>query len=401
MSQRHDCFLLVGLVGVFSTSLLGCPLNDAAFEPLTAPPQVCSSDADCEDGNVCTKNSCNGMTFLCAIEVLDGVPTPMAPQSACLEHICTMGVDTPVLVANGVVIANQVPGDCKKVVCDGKGAQTKINDDADVKVDGFECTEDICTNGVPTNPNLPLNTPCGNNLGLTCDGNGQCRGCKADSDCFVGVMPCASAICNADGVCDMIFEPNGTFLPAADQTAANCKVRVCDGAGNVIDIPDPNDAQDDGNECTADTCNGASTVHLPKQVGAACNGNSQCDGAGHCLGRIADPCSADGECASGHCSDGVCCESTCSGLCMSCNVMGSVGICVDIPFPGTEPACSGMRVCDGQGGCALANGQSCNAGAKKCASGTCDQGKCKSKAGQPCGSNGECVSASCVNGVCM
>ncbi len=399
MSNHHSCLALFGLGVFLSAAATGCPVNDAAFEPLAAAPEVCASDADCDDGNVCTTNSCDDQTFVCIVSSLDGVPASMAPQDECVEHVCKMGVDTTVFVAAGTAAATQVAGDCKKMECDGKGGKVEVNDDEDAKLDGLDCTIDVCTNGVPANNNAPVDTPCGQGLDLKCNGKGQCGGCTTDAECSAGNTPCASAACSAQGLCDVMFKPNGTPLPAQDQTAEDCKVRVCDGAGNTIDIADPNDPKNDGNECTADMCNGATPANSPKQVGAACNGTSTCDGAGHCLGVLADPCTANNECSSGHCVDGVCCETTCPDLCKACNVSGSAGTCGNIPFPGTDAMCSGTKVCDGTGQCDLANGQSCNPG-HPCASGTCSSGKCKSTTGQPCVMNADCVSAMCVNGVC-
>ena len=40
------------------------------------------------------------------------------------------------------------PGrDCHKVVCDGSGGTTTVNDDGDVPNDGNACTSDSCSNG--------------------------------------------------------------------------------------------------------------------------------------------------------------------------------------------------------------------------------------------------------------
>lgn len=399
MINRHFCFALFGLGLVLSTSITGCPSKDAVLEPLADVPAVCAFDSECEDGNVCTKNSCDDKMFVCVVSQLDGVPTPMASPSECVEHVCKMGVDTAVPVALGVAVAKQVDGNCKKTVCDGNGGKIEANDDEDVHIDGSDCTLDICTDGVPSNPNVPADMPCGSNMNLTCDGEGQCRGCVTDSDCSVGMMACASTVCNAGGVCEVLVKPNGMPLPAQNQTAGDCSVRVCDGAGNAIDVADPSDPASDGNECTADTCNGTTPVSSPMQAGATCNGNGVCDGAGHCFGVIGASCATDGECSSGHCVDAVCCDTACTGQCVSCNAAGSIGTCTNIPFPETDATCSGTKVCDGYGSCELANGQSCNP-AKKCASGTCYQGKCKSTTGQPCFTNADCFSAVCIGGVC-
>lgn len=391
----------VGLGFVLATSITGCPSKDAVLEPLAEVPPSCLSDADCvgDDGNACTKNTCDTQTFLCVVTLLDGVPTPMAALGECLEHVCRNGADTAVPVESGVAIATQMAGDCKKVTCDGMGGEIEINDDTDVKNDGLECTLDVCLNGVPMNSNAPADTPCGANMDLVCNGEGQCLGCLVGADCSANTTACGSSKC-VNGACDVMFEPKGTQLPAGDQTAENCKMRVCDGAGNVIDIADAGDPPNDGNECTADACNGMIPAHTPAPAGLACNGDGVCDDAGNCRAPLGKACAADNECASVHCVDGVCCDTTCTGSCMACNAMGSIGTCSHIPFPGTDTTCSGTQVCNGTGSCELANGQTCNNGAKKCASGTCYQGKCKSTTGQPCAMNSDCVTGMCVNATC-
>ncbi len=42
-------------------------------------------------------------------------------------------------------------GDCKQTVCDGKGASITKNDNGDVPDDKNACTDDICTDGAPSN----------------------------------------------------------------------------------------------------------------------------------------------------------------------------------------------------------------------------------------------------------
>ena len=56
-----------------------------------------------------------------------------------------------------------------------------VNDNADVPADGNACTDDICTAGVPSNPNLSAGTTCGTNQ--MCNGQGACVGCLTAANC--------------------------------------------------------------------------------------------------------------------------------------------------------------------------------------------------------------------------
>lgn len=396
MNQRKLSLGLFGLSVVLCTSLAGCPMQDARFEPLTETPsvEVCISDADCDDGNACTMNSCDVATFLCVTKALDGVATPMASQSECFEHVCKMGVDTEIPITAGTPVTNQVTGDCKIVVCDGTGGEIEIDDDSDVQNDNLECTVDSCIGGAPSHENAPKDASCGANL--ACDGNGQCVGCTSDSDCAGGATDCTASVCNA-GMCQLqVLEGK----PLDTQTAGDCKARVCDGAGNPVDVADLNDWMSDGNECTIDECNGTTPVHSPVAAGTACSGNRVCDGAGNCLKAIAATCATNADCASGFCADGVCCDGACTTNCMACNVAGSEGTCTNVPLYQQDGTCMDTTVCNGTGACKIANGETCNGGDASCASGECKWTVCKGLKGHPCDANKDCLSNDCSNGFC-
>jgi hypothetical protein len=88
-------------------------------------------------------------------------------------------------------------------------------------------------------------------------------------------------------------------------------------------------------------------------------------------------CSVNIQCATGSCVDGVCCSSAACGTCQSCALAASLGTCSPLPAQTEDPrsSCVGTMACDGKGGCAAFNGNSC-------------------------GSAGDCISGFCVDGVC-
>jgi hypothetical protein len=75
-------------------------------------------------------------------------------------------------------------------------------------------------------------------------------------------------------------------------------------------------------------------------------------GQGGSLIANGDPCDGASKCESGYCVDGRCCDAACAGLCQSCNVTDSEGICSPVPAD-TDPddECGGLG-CDGAGACA-------------------------------------------------
>jgi hypothetical protein len=101
--------------------------------------------------------------------------------------------------------------------------------------------------------------------------------------------------------------------------------------------------------------------------------------APNCTSRLdqGQGCSGDNQCKSGHCADGLCCDSDCGGKCQRCNLGGTPGTCTNIPI-GQDP--------DGECG---GGGNACNG-----------SGACANPEGNPCGADGDCLSAQCEDGVC-
>src|SRR5204862_6692597 len=110
----------------------------------------------------------------------------------------------------------------------------------------------------------PARTKCQQNR--LCNGNGSCVDCVAPSDCPGTDTACAFRTCSAKGQCGVGFAPAGSHNPA--QTAGDCHVNECDGAGNVRSVVDHLDIPVDNNPCTGDLClNGApSNPALPAET---------------------------------------------------------------------------------------------------------------------------------------
>ena len=256
-----------------------------------------------------------------------------APANECIEVTCTAGECGEKPKPAGTAVSTQTAGDCQKNECDGDGKIHAVDDDTDVPNDDDACTQDRCAGGEPEHANVSDGTACGANL--TCV-NGACTGCATANDCPGTDDECKTRTCSA-GKCGVAYTENGT--PLAAQVAGDCKMSVCDGAGNSTTINDDADLPaDDGSQCTNEVCNAGMPSHANEPKGLACNqnGGTLCNGAGVCVAPACDDeiqngnetdvdcggvcgvcangrgCGVDGDCASGKCTGNSCQAPTCT-----------------------------------------------------------------------------------------
>jgi hypothetical protein len=362
-----------------------------------------------------------------------------APGSECETATCDGGVCGSAKVQSGQPIAKQTAGDCQKVVCDGSGTTMSVADDTDVPMGGKACVVDSCASGKPTTTPADAGHPCNDPGGKVCDGKGACVGCLTDGDCSnptpkCSNQKCVSASCgdgmkNGDetdtdcgGSCGATCKTNQTCGGAKDCESGVCTNNKCAGPacndgiknGSETDTDcggscpkcGPNKGCNSNGDCQGNQCSGVGGTCVPNcsdgvknnaetgvdcgggacpgcGVGGPCGQDIDCTGGEFCSGGACaakkpngQVCGAPKECTSNVCADGVCCNSACGGACQACNLPGSMGSCTNIPSGQPDPAgCSGASACDGNGAC-------------------------KKTLGQACGGAGDCVSASCVDGVC-
>jgi 3-phytase len=123
----------------------------------------CTLDSQCDDGNVCTLNTCNTVTNLC------NPPAGTNEGQACTDdgQFCT-GTET---CQSGRCASSGNPCTSPSFPVCNEDSNTCIacsqNSDCN---DDDECTDDICS-GACTNTNSPSGTPC--TIG-NCDGLGNC-----------------------------------------------------------------------------------------------------------------------------------------------------------------------------------------------------------------------------------
>ena len=210
--------------------------------------------------------------------------------------------------------------------------------------------------------------------------------CATPADCPGVDSACALRTCVA-GACGVFDEPAG-FL-AGPQVSGDCKKAVCDGNGAAVTVVDDTDIPSDGNPCTQDLCTSGQPSNPPAPADSSCGPGGQlfCDGAGSCVGCLADAdCGAATACATPSCAGGRCATSyvpagqgdpggQTAGDCQRivCNGGGgtmSVADDTDVPddgnpctldacsagVPGHTPlpagtGCGPSLECDGVGGC--------------------------------------------------
>jgi hypothetical protein len=181
---------------------------------------------------------------------------------ACERQTCTVA-NAPATKS----VSRQVPGDCKTIRCDGMGGEAPpVADDTDLPVDGRECTLDVCTNGMPSNPPVPARTPCAGGT-ATCLGV-ICGGCDLPTDCPGADAPCRHRTC-VSHACGFMNELAG---PAPKQTTGDCHAIRCDGSGGSTDVVDDADLPVDSNACTANLCTNGTPSNPELAAGTPCTG---------------------------------------------------------------------------------------------------------------------------------
>ncbi len=216
----------------------------------------CEADAECDDQNPCTVDTCDLSRGLCVRDPLNNVEADASAQTA---------------------------GDCSVVECDN-GQPVDVPDPDDLPDDGNDCTTDTCRGGSPVFEPVGSGEACDGD-GF-CDGAGECVECLAPEDC--DHLPpdddCQQRTC-VNNLCGQVFAELGTPLNAALQDNGDCGLRVCDGSGDWIEIDDPDDPFVDGLECTQDLCNSGVPQNPPLPEGTECAAGV-CNAAGGCVGCI-------------------------------------------------------------------------------------------------------------------
>lgn len=318
-----------------------------------------------------------------------------------------------------------VGSDCGKGDCAAYGA-TCANDDL-----GLRCVSIYCPAKGTTSTCLPDPK------------NGKIATCKNGAlgdpgDCSAYGAMCSTKAGTAAKCVSSFCASSPAVAPTAGALCYQGKRYVCASNGDVSEAPCPGGQPcqtiagqsgpgsgscgpapcancDDGNPCTADTCNNGSCLHTPAPAscndGNACTDNDKCS-AGACYGQPKD-CSDGAACTQDSCAGGVCKHAISEASCDDGNVCtadscGPSG-CVHSPTAG---ACDDGDGCTSGGGCK--NG-ACKSGELKvcedfngCTGDSCQQGECVHQIlgglcddGDACTEGDYCALGQCLSGASL
>lgn len=311
------------------------------YVSLTITADICLVDADCNDSNLCTTNSC-----------VSGACQTVNNTNACDDgNACTVADSC----SGGSCQSGAAPN------CSGSGDQCNI-----ASCDSLG-SEGNCDTLVPVANGTTCDDGNSCNEGETCQA-GTCSGGNS-TDCSAAGGPCNAASCDAagsEGNCDILTPINEGF-GCDDSNACNvgetCQTGVCMG-GTATDCGAA------GDQCNTASCDSAGLEGNCDTVTPVANGTT-CDDS--------NSCNVDETCQSGVCSGGAAPDCSLAGdqcNAASCDLLGTEGNCDTL-----TPINEGLS-CD--------DGNACNVGE------TCQLGSCVGGAAPDCSLSGDqCNNASC------
>ncbi len=328
-------------------------------------------------------------TGVVVVECLHAETCP-GVDTDCAKRTCVAGQCGVALEPVGTPTSKQLPGDCKREVCDAAGNAALANDDDDVLVDSNPCTLDICTAGTPAHPPSPAGALCKVDGGKVCDGAAACVECLGKAQCGAGEA-CLDTQCILMTCLDLTLDGSETDV---DCGGAACK--PCATGKACLQ----------GVDCASHVCVG--TCQGPSCSDGAKNGaETDLDCGGGCPTGcgVTKGCITDGDCLGGACANGACLP--------TCSDQAADGAESDIDCGG--PSCGGCalgKACGSGADCASGTcaGDVCAAPDPTCSNGTLDGGEsdvdcggssCLGCAiGAKCSGNGDCLGGRCDGGLC-
>jgi RHS repeat-associated protein len=396
-----------GLCDPKTGSCLSVPVSDGT---------ACSDGNLCTTGEACKKGACTGTPVVCAppdqchapgtcnpttgvcsyVALADGTAcddgNACTQTDACVSGVCSGSNLVTCTASDACHVAgtcNPATGACSNPAASDGTACTGSNPCNQT----YACVAGSCTGSNPVTCTAsdachvagtcnPATGACSNPAaadGTVCTGSdlcnqtyacvgGACTGsnpvtCKASDQCHV-----AGTCDSSTGACSNPAASNGTACNDGNActTGDACQAGACAGTATNVD---------DGNPCTADSCNPVTgTVsHVPTPGAACASGGGACQGPGTC---------------------------SAAGVCQGANLPAGT------PCPDSE-ACNGTETCDGAGKCKagtpLPDGQDC--AGSVCTPSTCSAGRCVAGTplpdGSSCADGSACrAGATCLAGAC-
>ncbi|MCH8148276.1 MAG: hypothetical protein IH987_09835 [Planctomycetes bacterium] len=369
----------LGAVGTYTIGFVNNPNSTFMRDELAGPitpiilisaqiTVLCAVDADCNDANACTIDSCLGdgtcqntlnyddALFCC--NPADGSLTSLDDGNECTSTVCDIetGAVIPTCLPEGTFCGSPATDGCDaQDTCDGNcscvdrkaSSGTPCGDPTDT-----DCTDpDTCDGGGTCDPHhAPVDVICGDQADTdctdpdTCCGNGACCDnhtlngapcddgafCTTDETCTAGTCAGGSDTCDDDVDCsdDSCDEQNDVCSNVPNDTNCNngqfCDgVEICDAQLDCVvepgTVPDCNDLVG----CTLDSCDEVNDVcsNVPNNLlcdnGQFCDGPETCDPQNDCRPGIAPNCDDGIDCTDDSCDEvkDVCVNDPNNGLC--------------------------------------------------------------------------------------
>lgn len=439
-----------------SSSPIVCGANEVCGEPSGAcvcatgfvrdgtggpcVPRECTNDGGCDDGNVCTDDSCSG--GLC-----ENVP---ATGRSCDNSLFCDGVGA--CDAAGTCVEPGSPCSGSQPICDESNnrcvecsGNSNCTGDQLCETTSGTCVQCLAVTDCPVPQNDCMNRVCSSNLcsvarkavgtscmsdGDECDGLESCQNVGTDFMCqSSGTNPCdvdpANPICEVTGsnesTCTAVCGDGligvdeecdlGTGGNSDDNQASGCSTNCalnpgwrCAGGANSCAEEDIEAVCGDGivissaETCDVGTANGSTTCGCSAScvfpnAGTSCNDeqfcsvNDACDGAGLCVAGQGSPC-ALGAGACREASD-TCAECLMDAQCsdsLPCNGVETCDVATGSCENGSAVVCAGELTCNDQAGECR-----CPGGEVEVSLGVCEPSACTT--------DGECDDGDICNGV--
>jgi hypothetical protein len=413
--------------------------------------QPCQASSECAKNHcvdgVCCDQACGGACLSCSLSASLGRCTPIAagttdPRGMCLVKAQSTCGTNGKCDGNGGCQSWPVGTLCADETCTSnvyKAPSTCNSTGQCVSQDLVPCSPYIC-NGTRCFNACTNNTQCltpftcsANSCGLkengaSCSAGSECRstfcaqGVCCDGACNTA---CKSCVAGMLGVCTNVatgsLEPTGLCAvqdPMTCGTNGKCEAGACQKYANGTACL-PATCPTTTNLSTAlSTCNGTGTCLtpgpspcFPYRCGTAvckssCTADADCQSPAVCVagGCGLKPngavCGSKGECLSNFCEQGYCCGSACTGVCKSCGLTASLGVCSNILNGDADilsrcsnqgaPSCGTDGRCDGKGACRLYDAST------SCAAPSCGPGLSAQTTGRNCNGLGVCQPATTI-----
>ncbi len=242
--------------------------------------------AGCDDGKPCTIDKCDAKTGACSWAGKTGT---------CDDgDVCTTGEACKAgSCVGGAAVNCDDKNPCTTDKCDPKTGKCANTPNSDPCSDGSACTtSDACGAGkcAGVAKDCSDGDPCTNDA---CDAKtgacthskiAGCSGCKTAADCD-DANPCTDEACDGStGKCSTTF--NKKTCDSGDPCTYG---DLCDGAGKCI--VGKNNACDDDNSCTADSCDKATgkCLHTNAADGGKCDDGKACTTGDVCKAGVCAP----------------------------------------------------------------------------------------------------------------